>query len=334
MMAKERDRDGITLARTRHAPRIVAAIVTRDRPLLLRRCLRAVLSQSRPPDAVLVIDNASADETVRVIAEFPSVRAIRLPRNSGGAGGFNAAIREAVAAGAEFAWLMDDDGWPSDKHCLARLLANAARLDIAAPLVLDESDPARLAFPIRLRRRTHFMATAVRAHGTVADFAHLYNGALLRCELAQRIGLPDSRFVLRGDEVDYLHRARRAGARIALLPQAEFLHPGSLPEIHPILGGLFYAVVPLSAGKQYLQFRNRGFIFRRYGRWGFLAADIARYGSHYLLSRRDPAAFARWLHATWRGVRGDFGPPPRSWLAGIEAAASPIQPIESAVRMP
>jgi GT2 family glycosyltransferase len=54
-------------------------VVTHDRPLLLRRCLQAIAAQSRRPDAVLVVDNASGAETARVLGEFPQVRVLRQP---------------------------------------------------------------------------------------------------------------------------------------------------------------------------------------------------------------------------------------------------------------
>jgi rhamnopyranosyl-N-acetylglucosaminyl-diphospho-decaprenol beta-1,3/1,4-galactofuranosyltransferase len=43
--------------------KVCAVIVTYNRKDLLRECLNAVLSQTRPPDHVLVVDNASTDGT-------------------------------------------------------------------------------------------------------------------------------------------------------------------------------------------------------------------------------------------------------------------------------
>lgn len=43
---------------------------------------------------------------------------------------------------------------------------------------------------------------------------HLFNGLLIRAQAIFRIGLPDLRLFIRGDEIDFLHlgRAARAGA--------------------------------------------------------------------------------------------------------------------------
>ncbi len=269
---------------------VVAVIVTHDRPVLLRRCLMAVFTQACVPDQVLVIDNASGAATRNAVLEFPRAEDIRLDVNVGGAGGFCAGMQAALACGAVFMWLMDDDGWPREPDCLARLLAGGAGRDIVAPLVLDEDDPRNLAFPLRIGGRTLFKAEAAQARGAIGGLAHLFNGALIAADLVRRVGLPDPRFFMRGDEVEFLARARRAGARITLLSAVEFMHPGSAQELHPIMGGLYYAVVPRAAAKRTLQFRKRGSIFRHYGQWAHLLADSVRYGWYYLITSRGDFA--------------------------------------------
>ena len=72
-----------------------------------------------------------------------------LDRNRGGAGGFHEGLRLAVERGADLVWLMDDDGLP-DPDCLDLLLAHRRDLDFWGPVVVDEADPDRLVFPIRL----------------------------------------------------------------------------------------------------------------------------------------------------------------------------------------
>lgn len=318
-------------------PFVAAVILTHNRCALLARCLDAVLAQFHPPGIVLVVDNASTDGTAalmraRVAAHPAAVRHVRSERNLGAAGGYRLGIQSALAETApDWIWMMDDDGLPADRLCLARLLCAARRhkAGLAAPLVLDADAPERLAFPVRRGGRTLFGAAEVAALGPIRGFAHLFNGALVSRATFERIGLPDTRLVMRGDEVEFLHRARRAGVGIVLDTEARFLHPGSAPEIHPILFGRFHAVVPLSADKRFYTFRNRGHIFRSYGRWGLLAADVVRYGWYYLVNRRlDLHGYRRWTADTWRGVRGDFGDDGGFWPGRPDAEK--IAPVPGA----
>lgn len=298
-----RDRSSLAATRT------IAVIVTRNRPELLEQCLAGIAGQCEAPDEMVVVDNASAHATQAVLARARGVRTLRMVRNAGGAGGFWVGIAYALSLGADWLWLMDDDGRPADARCLARLRETAAReqADMVGALVLDADSPERLAFPIRLLGRTMFEAAEVRRHGMIPGFAHLFNGVLVRAGLFTAIGLPDPRFLLRGDEVEFLYRARRAGAAIVLDTGAAFLHPGSAAEIHPILFGRFYATLPIGPVKQALQFRNRAYIFRHYGMWAWLAADVVRYGWLFLISRRmDGSGYVRWLGTTLSGLRGEF----------------------------
>jgi glycosyltransferase involved in cell wall biosynthesis len=46
----------------------------------LPACLHSLLAQTRPPDEILVVDNASTDETGAVAAQIPGVRVVDEPR--------------------------------------------------------------------------------------------------------------------------------------------------------------------------------------------------------------------------------------------------------------
>ena len=103
-------------------PRVVAVVVTWNRWPLLQRSLSAVSAQSRPPEAVVVVDNASTDGTPQAVRRtFPAVEVVEAAHNTGGAGGFAAGLTRALALHADLIWLMDDDTEPRP-DALATLL--------------------------------------------------------------------------------------------------------------------------------------------------------------------------------------------------------------------
>src|SRR5262249_28396400 len=151
-------------------------------------------------DEVLVVDNASTDDTGEWLAEpgDDRVRCRTLPENTGGAGGFHEGMRWAVERGADLVWLMDDDGVP-DEDWLATLLEHVGGLDFWGPVVVDRDDPERLVFPIRLpggTRVVHAMSDVRRAarDGLIRDIVIPFNGVLVTRELVERIGLPRKEF--------------------------------------------------------------------------------------------------------------------------------------------
>jgi rhamnopyranosyl-N-acetylglucosaminyl-diphospho-decaprenol beta-1,3/1,4-galactofuranosyltransferase len=92
---------------------VVAVVVTWNRRDLLAESLAGVNGQTRPPDEVVVVDNASTDGTPELLAaDFPAVDLVRVDTNTGGAGGFSVGLTRALALRADLVWLMDDDTVP------------------------------------------------------------------------------------------------------------------------------------------------------------------------------------------------------------------------------
>src|SRR5689334_25399131 len=131
---------------------VFGVLVTHRRPDELTKSLDALTTQSRVLDHLIVVDNDD-DERVRDLVAGQPVPTTYLGsrRNLGGAGGFALGMLHALALGADWVWLADDDGRPQDRNVLATLLACAARhcLGEVSPMVCDIDDPTRLAFPLR-----------------------------------------------------------------------------------------------------------------------------------------------------------------------------------------
>ncbi|MEQ8841226.1 MAG: glycosyltransferase [Acidimicrobiales bacterium] len=79
----------------------------------LETCVASLLDQTRPPDEIVISDNASTDGTGRIAAGLaagePSVRVVHHDVNIGAAGNFNT-ILDHVEADL-FAWCPHDDVW-------------------------------------------------------------------------------------------------------------------------------------------------------------------------------------------------------------------------------
>jgi glycosyltransferase involved in cell wall biosynthesis len=90
---------------------ISVAIATFNRAGMVRQAIEAALAQTRPPDEVVVADDASTDHTWAVLTELavaePRLRVFRRERNSGGVDNWNFAIEQT--RGDYIAWCSDDD---------------------------------------------------------------------------------------------------------------------------------------------------------------------------------------------------------------------------------
>ncbi|WAP52807.1 glycosyltransferase [Arthrobacter sp. ATA002] len=96
------------------AAALTLVITTFNRSRYLQGLLESVAALDPAPERIIVVDNASTDDTQETIAgaaarlPMPVVN-LRLPVNAGGAGGFAAGVERALTEGASWLWVMDDD---------------------------------------------------------------------------------------------------------------------------------------------------------------------------------------------------------------------------------
>jgi GT2 family glycosyltransferase len=215
--------------------KVLAAVVTHNRSKLVLRCVDHLRKQTRVADHVIVINNASTDDT-EIVLKAHGVNVIT-QGNVGGAGGFARAIEYALENGFDAIWLMDDDGYP-DAQALEHLVNYMGPgIACASSVVLREDDREHFVFPFPVLDRDGFPAifrrprklpSLTKLRDAAVDgaypFAHFFNGCLITTEAIRKIGNVDTRFFIFGDEVDYFFRLRRVGKVCSLL-QARHYHP-------------------------------------------------------------------------------------------------------------
>jgi rhamnopyranosyl-N-acetylglucosaminyl-diphospho-decaprenol beta-1,3/1,4-galactofuranosyltransferase len=277
--------------------RVIAVVVTRHRRESLSKSLAVIAEQTRLPDHLVVVDNGPDDPAEEVVADCP-IPSTYLPslRNLGGAGGFALGILHALAMGADWVWLADDDGRPADVRVLQTLLEEAKRRDLAviSPVVVNIDDPERLAFPLR-RGLTWKRHRSELGADFLFGIASFFNGALFSADALDVVGVPDYRLFVRGDEVEVHRRVVRSGLRFGTTLRASYAHPDGSAEFKPMLRGRFHAQDPADDVKRYYTYRNRGYLLSQPGLRRIGMLEIFRFGLYFLVTKRDPRAFRRWL---------------------------------------
>ena len=197
-----------------HAPTVCAVIVTHNRCELLAESLKSVLRQGRPPDAVLVVDNASDDGTSELLRlRFPEVEVLRLEQNQGGAGGFHEGIRRGHRDGYDYLWLMDDDTIPRD-DALEKLLAAVeeapnAQLVVSKVVWTDgEMHPMNRPF-LRWGAVESMVRMAESGGGLIPLRAATFVSLLLARAAVDRYDLPEKRYFIWSDDIEYTARILR-----------------------------------------------------------------------------------------------------------------------------
>jgi len=211
--------------------KMAAVVVTFNRKDLLRQCLQALLAQTRSLDEIIVVDNASTDGTDKMVSmEFPQVTYIRLPENTGGAGGFHEGMKLAYEKGYDWIWVMDDDAFPIPNalECLLRAeQLKDENVYVLASAVLDPNGDVCI-----IHRRV-FIPAKNKEQPVPLDFYRMrhfevdtvsFVGALIRRQAIEKFGLPIKEFFIYYDDTEYSLRLRKKGYKIVTIPNSKVIH--------------------------------------------------------------------------------------------------------------
>lgn len=303
--------------------RVAAVVVTYDRLEDLKDCVSALYDQSVPLERILVIDNAGPHDLEALLEADPRLEIVRLPINTGGAGGFSRGVREALTLSCDWIWLLDDDAIPC-RGALEALLEAAEAMDSTPRPVLFSAvqEFGRLA----LRHRRFFdswtgLEWPLRASAYRRPWAAIDTGSFVGCllprEAAEAIPPPSADFFLAFDDTDYSLRLKAEG-----IPRV--LVPGSLID-HRRTAGSRLREGPFSR-KHFLNIRNHLAVKQRHGRRLGLGLLLGLVYGVLVFLRSDGLKTprqGRWLlRALHEGATQCLGPPPLS----IDLASEKTRP--------
>jgi len=266
---------------------------------LLPACLDAVLPQA---DRVLVVDNASTDGTQELLArDYPGVDVLRLPTNTGFAGGVAAGLEQVTT---DYVVLLNTDavvspGWLAEA---LKPFADPAVAAVTSKLLLPDgtvqSTGGRLEPNGYGHDRTTDSDPGEVAYGNGAALA-------LRTRAVRDVHGMDPRYFLYCEDVDLSWRLWLAGHRVVFQPTAVVTHlhsastGGSTSLLHTFyaernrLATLVTCATPALAVRMVLRFPLTTLS---------VAAGESR--AKAWARTRAYASFLRWLPALLRRRRG------------------------------
>ncbi len=162
------------------------------------------------PGHLVVVDNASTDDTTAVVESFrdrlPTTLVYRrLDTNTGGSGGFSEGMRVAYELGSEWIWLMDDDvevvsdGLARMGHWAPRFRSiQGRRYDADGSEFYWQYRVAEsMAIPIP------FAPAGFDSSGYKPMNSGCFEGMFIHRDIVAKIGLPDPRFFIYWDDQLY-----------------------------------------------------------------------------------------------------------------------------------
>lgn len=262
--------------------KIAAVIVAYNRPEMLRVCLSAVLRQTRPLNEIIVVDNSDNNECEDVVRSgFSSVTYLHFAENTGSAGGYYEGIKIAVEHN-HWVWTLDDD-----------------------TVVEENTLKEVLSYIPSLEKKGKLAAFRTNYHGKLGEIAETngfpWSGTFIKTEIITRIGLPDKRYFLYAEDIEYSWRMIKFGYKIYRIPA------GKLSEIKSSSRNRrYYFTEPF---RLYYTFRNQLFLYLKYRRFiKFVRQLIYGFrGVLYFCLRGKTDLSRAIISGIWHGLKGKLG---------------------------
>ncbi len=261
---------------------------------------------------VVVVDNGSRQSPrASIEGAHPTVDVIENARNLGYAGGNNVGIRHALAQGAEFVWVLNNDT-TVEPDSLRNLVETALRHPQAAAvggkvLRADRPDILWMAWG-RVTWRQSLIALdgrnqPDRGRYDVERAVPWLPGCsiLFRAEALRQVGLFDEEFFAYHEDVEWAARAHEAGRELWFTGTARIRHAA-----HGSSGGEEY----YGGFRKYLSARNSVLYAKRHGRpWQMaLMAGAILLTLPFQFARRrlrgEQEGISMKLRGWWDGLRG------------------------------
>lgn len=202
---------------------LITIIITYNSERWYRNCLLAIMAAGQQAHQIIVVDNASQDNTAsRIKNDFPEVEVISLTENIGYGAAANVGLRAAVTRGAEYVLLLNADT-KVERGCFEGLVEAASahpEFGIISPLQFDydgvEPDPI---FARYIEEAVPTEVPHLVECETVIGAAMLIKRAVL-----VSVGGFDPEYFMYCEEDDFCRRTRFHGFRIGVTSLAKICH--------------------------------------------------------------------------------------------------------------
>jgi GT2 family glycosyltransferase len=209
-------------------------------------CLRSLEQCTYSNFGTVVVDNGSTDSSLEELrSRFPGIPLLEAQKNLGFAGGNNIGIRYALAHGADYLWLLNNDTKP-DPKALAELIEKALTdrtIGAVASICYYADSPEKVQVwaGASVNLWIGYGRNSTESHPDIW-FDSLYGASMLVSSAAARdAGLLDEGFFHYWEETEFCLRLRKRGWLLAAAPKSRVLHKvgASTGRRNPILDRYF-----------------------------------------------------------------------------------------------
>lgn len=223
--------------------KVCVTIVTYNRKKYLCKLLEALDMSTYPIEMIIIVDNASSDETCLELvkqgiihnyetekvslSEWKNKKVVYYlsKENTGGSGGFNKAFEIALNYEWKYIWAMDDDVWP-EKDCLEKLISHLSNnVRACVPSRSDSKFEDSLTVGLDLKNPFKLGSKRKKILHKTPDMDYVeivampFEGPIIERTLVEEVGLPNKDWFILYDDTEYAHKIGKI-SKIYYIPAA------------------------------------------------------------------------------------------------------------------
>lgn len=202
--------------------KIAVVIVTFNGENWIKKNLSSLLNSNYPID-IIIVDNASTDETINIIKEFSAIELIQNKSNLGFGKANNIGIDTAIKKGADAIFLLNQDTWIFENTIanLAEVLFENSNLGIVSPMHYSADETT-----LDENFNTYFNRFNKQEDSESLRSVPFINAAawLVSKECFTKTGYFDPIFSHYGEDRNYCERVKFHGFKIGVVKNAAICH--------------------------------------------------------------------------------------------------------------
>jgi hypothetical protein len=195
------------------------------------RCIDSLARLEYPNFSILVVDNASEDDSVEEIEKrYPGIEIVENNNNLGYSGGNNVGIAVALDEKADYAILLNNDTIvdPQSISVLVSAMEKDDKIGVAGPKVLwiDQKSRTQSA-GLKIRWMTG-KTLLIKSDDWDNEDSESYDvdgvsgcAIMIRTDIIHKIGNLNETYFAYWEEIEFCTRAKRAGYRVVCVPNAK-----------------------------------------------------------------------------------------------------------------
>lgn len=205
--------------------KIAAVVVTYNRLELLRECIQSLRNQTQKLDEIFIINNSSTDGTIEWLNSQTDLTVIT-QENSGSAGGQYTGIKTAFEKGYDWLWCLDTDVI-ADKNALLEFFKAIEKINdevgfLSSTIYYKSGELCFINIPY-LNTEQAIVNSFIK-NNCIEIISSSFGSLLIKNDVIRKIGFPDKRFFIWGDDVDYSFRIITAGYKGFLVKDSTAIH--------------------------------------------------------------------------------------------------------------